>query len=374
MTSARYYATASENQTVWAGCDVAKATFDAGLRLPLPERQSRDMRDIPVRTFPRTREGARQFLAWANSLIASTDRLDHPTWTFHAILEHTGGYSQELVAWLLAERPALQWTLLNPQQAAHFARSLAPHAKTDKTDARALTLYGLQRRPACDELISPERAELRDLSRYRTSLVQMAQAEKSRTDQPNASPLVRQMQQQHIAQLERQIERIEAKMKQLVPRLPASLQHDVEVIDSIKGVGFITAAAVVAQIGDLRRFRRARQISAFIGVCPRTIKSGSSVHPRTRMSKAGDSQLRALLYMCATSAITHNPQMKQVYDRLTADGKKHMCALGAVMRKLLVLMRALVISGQHYQPDYQPCAKPQKYLGKNTTPPEQKCP
>jgi len=373
MTIVRCSATTSEKQTVWSGCDVAKATFDAGLWLPLAEGQSRDVRDIPVRTFPRTREGARAFLQWAESLIVPTDLLDGSTWTFHAILEHTGGYSQELVVWLLAERPAFRWTLLNPQQAAHFARSLAPRAKTDKTDARALTLYGLERRPACDELISPERAELRDLSRYRTSLIEMRTAEKNRADQPNASPLVRQLQQKHIAQLNREVERIETRMKQLIGKLPAFLQHDAEVIDSIEGVGFVTATAVVAELGDLRRFRRARQITAFVGACPRTIQSGSSVHPKTRMSKAGEPRLRALLYMCATSAIVHNPHMKQVYDRLTAAGKTRMSALGAVMRKLLVLMRALVISGQRYQPDYQPCAKPQKNLGKNTTPSEQKC-
>jgi transposase len=372
MSIVRISATTSEKHTAWSGCDVAKATFDAGLWLPLPEGQSRPLRDIPVRTFPRTREGVREFLAWADGLIAPADLLDGSTWTFHAILEHTGRYSEELVVWLLAERPATRWTLLNPQQAAHFARSLAPRAKTDKTDARALTLYGLERRPVCDERISPERAELRDLSRYRTALVEMRTAEKNRAGESNASPLVRQLQQKHIAQLDREIERIEAKMHQLIRKLP-DLHPDAELIDSIYGVGFVTAIAVVAELGDLRRFRRARQISAFVGLCPRTVRSGSSVHPKTRMSKAGEPRLRALLYMCATSAIVHNPHMKQVHDRLTAAGKTHMSALGAVMRKLLVLMRALVISGQRYQPDYQPCGKTQKNLGITPTPPEQKC-
>ena len=118
----------------------------------------------------------------------------------------------------------------------------------------------------------------------------MRTAEKNRAAQSNASPLLRQLQQKHIAQLDREIERIEARMRRRIRRLP-DLHPDAELIDGIYGVGFVTAIAVVAELGDLRRFRRARQISAFVGLCPRTVRSGSSVHPKTR--RLGIARVRA---------------------------------------------------------------------------------
>ena len=370
MDSVTGGAETTENRIVYSGLDVAKATFDAGLWLPLPEGQDRPVRDIPVRTFSRTREGVRAYLQWADSRIAPADGL--VPFTLHVILEHTGRYSVQLIAWLLAERPALRWTLVQPQRAAHYARSLAASTKTDKTDARALTRYGVERRPACDEPIDPKRAELRELSRYRTTLVEMRTAEGNRAQEPCPSPLVRQLQNKHLAQLDRDIERVEKEMKELIRELP-DLHRDAQYIDSIAGVGFITAAAIVAELGDLRRFRRARQLTAFVGVAPRLADSGSSVHRPAHMSKAGDARLRALLYMCALSAIVHNPHMARVYQRLTAAGKTRMCALGAVMRKLLVLMRAPVLSGQLYQADYAPDAKQGNPRWKTPAPQEEKC-
>jgi len=359
-----------KKDTVYSGLDVAKATFDAGLWLPLPEGRDRPVRDIPVRTFSRTREGVRDYLQWADHRIGPADGLSGGT--LHAILEHTGRYSAELIAWLLEERPTLRWTMLQPQRAAHYARSLAASTKTDKTDARALTHYGVERRPAGDKPIDPQRAELREMSRYRTTLVEMRTAEGNRAQESCPSPWVRQLQNRRIAQLDRDIQRIEKRMKELIKKMP-DLHRDAQYIESIAGVGFVTAVAIVAELGDLRRFARARQLTAFVGVAPRVADSGSSVHRPVHMSKAGDSRLRSLLYMCALSAITYNPHMAKVYQRLTADGKTKKCALGAVMRKLLVLMRALVISGQPYQPDYRPCGKPADKRGNNSTTTKENC-
>jgi transposase len=117
-------------------------------------------------------------------------------------------------------------------------------------------------------------------------------------------------------------------------------------------MGFITAVAVLAELGDLRRFTRGRQLSAFVGTAPCNHDSGSSVHKRPRMSKAGEPRVRALLYMCAMVAVGGDNDFADTYHRLTAAGKPKMAALGAIMRKLPLVMRAIVISGQPYEPHF----------------------
>jgi transposase len=373
MTSAKTPAVTTKNATAWSGCDVAKAKFDAALAVPFVEHPTEQWRDLPHRSFARTPEGARDYLAWIDrALIADDGRAADGAVTLHMICEHTGRYSQELIDWLRAERPALRWTAVPPQRASFYARSLNAATKTDPIDARSLTQYGLERRPAGDEPIDPTRAELRDLSRYRLELVQARTAEKNRVQEPTASPLVRQMQNRNVAEWDRQIERLEKKMRGVLAKLP-DLARDAELIQTIVGVGEITAIAIVAELGDLSRFATARKLSAFAGLAPRLVNSGASVHRKAHLSKAGDPRLRALLYMCAVSAHRHNPHMKAVYDRLTAEGKPPLVALGAIMRKLLVLMRALVISGQPYQRDYAPGGKTPENLGKTQIRGGEKC-
>lgn len=354
----------SENRCkAWSGCDVAKARFEAGLASPYVDHPSDHWRSIPVRSFARTREGARDFLRWVDRALAA-DRPDgEPIPPLHVVCEHTGRYSDELAAWLRAERANVETTLVHPQRASHFTRSLLPATKTDKVEARALTQYGCERRPAGDSPMDPLQAELRELSRARLTLVESRTAEKNRAQEPCDSPLVRQMQNQRIAQYDRDIARIEKKMKRVIRRLPA-LHRDAQLIETIVGVGEITAIAIVAELGDLRRFARARQLTAFVGLAPRVGDSGASVHRKSHLSKAGEPRIRGLLYMCAMSAAKHNPHMKEVYDRLVADGKEPMVALGAVMRKLIVLMRALVLSATPYRPDHRRGAKPLENPGK----------
>jgi transposase len=351
MNSETSPAAASEKVQAWAGQDVSKATFEAALWLPLAVGAARDLRDLPVRVFPRTPEGAREFLAWADAHLAPYGTAEAPQPVFRVVMEATGKYSEELAVWLLAERLTVEPAIINPQMACHFRKSLAFRNNTDAIAARALARYGADRRPARHEPLSKEHAELRDLSRYRQTLVEEQTAEKNRAGEGSQSPLVCRMQQRRLRKLARDIERIEKEMKKALAKLP-DLQRDAELIDGIYGVGFITAAAVVAELGDLRRFSRSRQLTAFVGTAPCNQESGSSVRKRPRMSKAGEPRVRALLYMCAMSTVGGDNEFADLYHRLLRNGKNKKAALGAIMRKLLVVMRAIVISGEPYQPHF----------------------
>lgn len=343
-----------KRQDPWCGCDVAKPTFEAALRLPTPELAPVSMKDMPVRTFERTRAGVREFLSWPDQLLEPSGEGLFP---LRVVMEATGKYSVELALWMTQERPSLSPAIINPQTARAFARSLSLRNKTDKTDARALAIYGFERRPVAYQPPSRELSQLRALSRHRQSVIEMRVSEENRLKEPNDSPLLTKMLTRHIAHLRRDEQRLEEEMKEIVDNIP-ELKRDAEAVDRIDGVGFITTISVFAELGDLRRFKKARQISAYAGTSPRQNRSGQSVHHKTRMSKQGSSHVRNVLYMAALAAIRANNDLADCYHRLILLGKPKKAALGAVMRKLLLTMRAVLISGEPYQKQYRrPCGK-----------------
>lgn len=366
-TLADLFATANvaPRPAAWAGCDVAKATFDAAVGLPAEDGQPPDARNFPVKTFPRAPEGVAAFLAWADGLLAAAG--DEPR-ALRVVMEATGSYSAELAVWMADARPALGPAVVNPCTAHAFAASLDPRARTDKTDARALARYGLERRPAAHEPLSPEQAELRSLSRYRLTVIETRVAEEHRAAEPNASPFVVKTLKAHIQKLRRTEAAIEKQMKKVLAKM-ADLARDGETLQTIHGVGFITAVTVLAELGDLRRFEKARQLTAFSGVTPRIKESGATVAKRPRLCKQGSSWARRALYMAALTVVRGDSDLADAYKRLVARGKPKKAALGVVMRKLLVVMRAIVISGKPYQNHHRPaCGKPGAKPGEKSRP------
>lgn len=328
----------------WAGCDVAKKTFDAGIWTESETDRPRDLKDIPVKTFERTRDGVQRFVDWVVERVGDVE--------FRVVMEATGKYSTGLAAWMSALRPSLSPAIVNPMTARRFAESLPTRNKTDRTDARSLARFGAERRPVPFEPLTAEVAELRDLSRHRQAVIDTRVAEENRSKEPTNSPLVRKMLRRHIAQLKRDEKKIGEEMKKIIAKIP-DLKRDAAALQGVWSVGFVTSASVLAELGDLRRFQCARQLTAFAGVSPRHEKSGSSVRKRTRMSKQGSSRIRKALYMAALTAIRGDSDLADFYNHLLEEKKTKMAALGAVMRKLLVVMRAILISGEPYVKHYR---------------------
>ena len=128
------------------------------------------------------------------------------------------------------------------------------------------------------------------------------------------------------------------------PALEAQAQR----LATIKGVALITAVTVLAEFGDLRRFVRSRQLTAFAGLSPKLNRSGV-FKGSSPLCKQGSARVRAVLYCAAASAARFNPDMAKTYKDLIAKGKHKRSALGAVMRKLLVLMRAVLLADKNWE-------------------------
>ena len=334
---------------LWAGCDVAKDTFDVALWEMRESEDQRDMKEIPVETFERTEDGVRELLAWADEAIEGCGD------SCRVVMEATGKYSTELAMWMLAERSSLAPAIINPEIACRFIQSLGNRNKTDRTAALGLARCGAERRPVAYEPPSAELAELaelRDLSRYRQSVIQIRVAEENRARESTASPAVSRLLKRRIARFIKDEKDIEKEMAKVLEK-SSDLEKDAKLLQTVYGVGFITATSILTELGDLRRFATGRQMTAFAGVCPRNETSGTSVHKRTRMSKKGSSRVRNALYMAAMTAIGTDSELAATYRRLLDKKKTKMAALGAIMRKILILMRAILISGKPYEKHYR---------------------
>ena len=340
--------------SAWAGLDVAKKTFDAALYFPLgPDLPPRPFEQIPTASFQRTTEGAAAFLKWSDEQIASFNGKNAAAETpaLRAVMEATGRYSIELAAWLVEARPTLRPAIINPKAASDFAKSLRVRNLTDRVAARCLARFGYDNKPEPPACAPPEYAELRELSRQRDALVAARVAAENRKSEVTAFKSVAKIQNQLVCELEKLEQRVEDAIKKLISK-HAPLGKALRRLQTIPGVGWVTAVAVLAEAGDLCRFARSRQLSAFAGLSPRTHDSGTSVHKRPRLSKQGTGRLRQALYLSAMTAVRGAGPMRDFYENMIANHKPKMMALGAVMRKQLLLMRAVMVSETDYQADY----------------------
>ena len=328
--------------THWVGADVAKGTFDAALVQYTQHYPDASLREIPACTFERSPKGVRAFLSWLDAQGVDDAEV-------RVVMEATGNYSTELAVWMLSQRQSLRPAIANPRHTSAFIKSMGLRNKTDRLEARALGFYGVERHPRPYEVPRPEQAELRALSRYRDSLVRQRTALKNQTKETSASTFVQKIQAKRLRLLTHDIERVEEQMKALLDQ-HENLKRDIELLITIYGVAFINATTILAELGDLRRFTLARQLSAFAGMSPQHRQSGTSIRGRSRLCKQGNARVRQCLYLSALAAIRGNNQFRATYQRLLAQGKPRMVALGAIMRKLLTLMRAILISGKQYQP------------------------
>lgn len=328
---------------VWSGIDVGKAKFETSW--VEPEDRVEQFGRIPCRSFDRNPQGVQAYLAWLDRHAAGRPL------RLRVVLEATGRYSLELIDWLLAARPELEPALVNPRQAHHFHQSLGLRNKTDAIDARSLGLLGQQRRPSAYHPLSADYQALRDLVRHRRSLIRMRVGEQNRLGENPESTAVRQSLRSHLRSLEKLIARVEKEIRKTVAQSDP-LKRDVELMQSVPGVGWMTAVTVLGELGDLRRYRRSRQVSAAAGLCPRNHQSGS-IHRPARIHRSGSAEVRSILYMAAMAACRTQNQFNRTYHHLIDD--RDLCkraALVAVMRKMLVLLRALVIHDCPYQDDF----------------------
>lgn len=144
-----------------------------------------------------------------------------------------------------------------------------------------------------------------------------------------------------LTQLEEQEREVEKAMEAFMQSIP---QH----ITSIPGIGLITGATLLAEIGDIFRFESAEKLVAYAGIDAAVYKSGQFVGTRMHMSKRGSPYLRLGLWQAASMCLQHNEELNAYYQKKRKEGKAHGVALGAVCRKLLCRVYAVLKQNRPY--------------------------
>jgi len=264
------------------------------------------------------------------------------------LLEATGGLEQPAAAALCANGFAVM--VVNPRQAHDFAKSMGYLAKTDSTDARALshfarTLYTSDKRERLlYKLPTPEQEVLLAMVTRRSQLVGMRVAESNRLASAHTSQ--RKSIRVILKALDRQIGHIDEDAARL---LKDHFKDKLDLLKGLKGVGPGTQAMLMAALPELGELNQ-REISKLVGVAPLNCDSGK--FKGKRKTWGGRSNVRAALYMATLSATSHDPTIKAFYQRLLLAGKPKKVALTACMHKLLTIINAVIKSGTPWKASY----------------------
>jgi transposase len=286
-----------------------------------------------------TRSGHAELIAWLLQRHLASD--------VPVVLEATGPYS-EAAATALADA-GWRVSVVNPARVKGFAQSQLSRNKTDKADAKLLAMFAQR---AELELWQPPSLPVRELHALvdrLQALQDMHQQECNRLEalsQGDQSRVIA-MVQDHIDWLNAQIAAIESEIHDHIDSNP-DLKRDADLIRSIPGCGPKLAAQFLAYVGDVRRFKSAKALAAFVGVTPRQKQSGSSLNGRTTISRAGHARARKALYMPGLVAKHYNPVIMAMAKRLESRGMAPKAIVGASMRRLVHLIYGVIKSGTYF--------------------------
>jgi len=300
------------------GIDVAKATLEVCVLRVVGQPKSREFDNDP--------RGHRKLVSWVKALCGETP--------IHFCMEATGAYGTALATYL-AELGELV-SVANPQRVKSFGMSCGALNKTDKADAKVIAQYCRAMAPKPWGPSRPEVKELVGMMRRLEDLEAQRQREQTRLGEPGLTPVVRRSLKRMLRLTKTEIELLKKEVKQHIDR-HSGLKADKKLLKSIPGIGDVTAHWILAELPDVSTFSCAKSAAAYAGLSPLEWRSGSSVRKRTRLSKAGNRHLRRALYMPAVVATRSNPFVHDLYERLLASGKPKMVAIGAAMRKLLMI-------------------------------------
>jgi len=293
-------------------------------------------------TFSNDEKGIKKLIKWVLKTIKNLNEL-------RVCMEATNIYWEKVADYFYHE--GAQVHVVNPMRIKGFARSQMRRNKTDKVDAQIIADFA----QAFPDLTpwhppTPVQAELKELSRYRESLLKSRTREKNRLKTSKSSAITASIE-RNIAFLDEQIVQTSQNIKELIDNDP-DLKEKRNLLVTIDGIGIKTAEIILAEMYDLESYESARSAAADAGVTPSHYESGTSVRRKPRLSKMGKASVRTALFLPAMTAIRNNPMVREFAKRLKQNGKPPMVILGAAMRKLLHIAYGVIKNRTPFDPNY----------------------
>jgi transposase len=259
------------------------------------------------------------------------------------VFEATGGYERVLHNYLLDAQ--LPYHRAHPNRVHKFGECKGHFAKTDRIDAHLLARYGEQEEITADQTTTKDQLKIKRYSARRTQLKDMIAREKQRCKTAKDEADILRSIKRHIKQLEQELKLITEKLNGLV-EADATLSAIRKNLMTAKGVGPEVALILICDLPELGKLNR-EQISHLVGVAPQTKDSGKKSGYRS--ISHGRFYVRKAIYMAALVATRTNPRMQKIYKRLLAKGKLKKVALVAVMRKMIIMLNAMVKNKSAWQ-------------------------
>jgi len=270
----------------------------------------------------------------------------------HCVMEQTGRYHQQLANFLYSNKISV--SVVNALTIKRFIQMRLKITKTDKADARMIREYGVWDSPTLWFPPAEYIVRCKELRQLVSLLLKQSTALKNQRHSIGLSGLKDGL---ALRIIKKKLKSIKAEVKMLEKEMETLIKTNegdlVSHISSIPGVGQKTAMALVVSTNGFRDFENSNQLSSFFGLAPTMRLSGSSIKGRSHISKAGDKDVRNLLFMCSFTACKHNRACVALYQRIINKGKSPKLALIAVANKLLKQVIAIAKSGIPYDQNYR---------------------
>lgn len=322
------------NKVVYVGIDVGQEELVACMQGSNP------------RCFKHNANGIKKMHDWSSNIAGDAE--------LRYCLEATGVYGYSLATSLI-NHFGVRVSVVNPAKIASFSKAQLRRTKTDNIDSRVILAFAESQNPPCWKPESETQRRLYHLvtqaDRLRRMKRQMSNRDHGFKYVPDLPEEVRKSQRSLHRSIERQLANIDKAIEKLCAE-ETRLREQVDLLCSVPGVGTHSAVRILAygksNLSELNR----KSLIAHAGLAPSERQSGISIRGKTRIAKQGDRRLRSALYMPALVAAHHNPVLKTFYQRLLNNGKPKMLAIVAVMKKLLLMIQAILKRKTPFKPDY----------------------
>jgi transposase len=328
---------------LFIGIDFSKSKFDVTILTSIAQK------DFAQATFDNEQKGYKAFLKW----VLNQTIIPQQDWLFCG--EHTGLYSRGLTEFLL-KKGLFIW-LENPLQIK--CSWGIKRIKTDRIDSLEIARYALRFqdkavncRPANKEIES-----LRLLLAYRGRLVKnkvsldvAAKETRKVINRDVTSRFIFENSQRDIERIKKEIKTIEFRMLETI--MSGQLKQNYLLVLSVKGVGMITAIALIVHTDNFTAFQTARQLACYSGVVPFEKSSGTSINGGTHISHLANKDIKVLLTQCARCAVQYDKDLAAYYSRKLAEGKNERLVINNVRNKLVHRIFAVVSSKIPYRENY----------------------
>lgn len=324
------------------GIDMAKGKFDACL-VRTDAEQTITVKSSKA-AISNNQDGFIEFTDWVLKHTAKSSEILF-------CMEATGVYYESL-AWYLFQN-GFSVIVVLPNKAKYYLKSLGFKSKNDKIDSKGLAYMAIQQKMKLWQPFSEAIFRLRQLTRLHQQLHESRTIYRNQLHAYDSghmqSELVQSTLQGLISELDTNIKVITEAIEQALKADPA-LWGKVQKINTVKGLGLISIATIIAETNGFELFNSIAQVVSYAGYDVTDNQSGNRTG-KQRISKKGNNRLRRILFMPAFSVVRYSQKpFSDLYERVYDRSRLKMKAYVAVQRKLLILVYTLWKRNEEYDP------------------------